>query len=109
MYSDIPLGICCTLVGDAPSLGLPLSRQSNTPDGVAFPLPPVARSCTSAQEIIQRALRLSDGCCQPFMNNTQSYGVQKDNLFTGSLCIAGCRRRTPAPFADIFADGQQHR
>ena len=28
----------------------PLCVQSNTPDGVAFPLPSVAHSCTSAQE-----------------------------------------------------------
>ena len=40
----------CNLLGFLQAPDWPLCGQSNTPDGVAFPLPLVARSCTSAQE-----------------------------------------------------------
>ena len=40
----------CSLLGFPQAPDWPQSVQSNTPDGVAFPLPSVAPSCTSAQE-----------------------------------------------------------
>ena len=41
----------CSLLGFPQAPDRPLCVRSNTPDGVAFPLPTVAHSCTSAQEI----------------------------------------------------------
>lgn len=45
-FSDFPI----RPLGSPQAPDWPLCVQSNTPDGVAFPLPAVAHSCTSAQE-----------------------------------------------------------
>ena len=51
MTLDIAFDIQSRLLGSPQSPDRPLRVRLNTPDGVALPLPAVAPSCTSAQEI----------------------------------------------------------
>ena len=51
MTLDIVFDIQSRLLGTLQAPARPLCVRSNTPDGVALPLPSVARSCTSAQEV----------------------------------------------------------
>ena len=51
MTLDIVFDIQSRLLGTPQAPDRPLRVRSNTPDGVALPLPAVAPSCTSAQEI----------------------------------------------------------
>lgn len=51
MSGDILLDFAARLLGFPQAPDWPLRVQSNTPDGVAFPLPLVASSRTSARDI----------------------------------------------------------
>ena len=51
MTLDIVSDIQGRLLGIPQAPDRALCVRSNTPDGVALPLPSVARSCTSAQEV----------------------------------------------------------
>ena len=51
MTKNILLVILGRLLGVPQAPDRPLCVRSNTPDGVAFSLPVVAGSCTSAQEV----------------------------------------------------------